>query len=67
MTRHIVRAKLPDGEEIFFGTYASYDKAEAIADDLISGEFDDAIVETLNIWKPRVSRWWSQVAFRRDK
>lgn len=63
--RYIVRAKLPNEEEIFFGTYASYDKADAIADDLISGEFDDAIVEMVHTWKPRVSRWWSQVAIRK--
>lgn len=66
MARYIVRAKLPNEEEIFFGTYASYKKADEIADDLISGEFDDAVVETLNIHEFRVSRWWSQVAFKKS-
>lgn len=66
MARYIVRAKLPNGEEVFFGTYASYKKAEEIADDLTSGEFDDAIVETLNVHEFRVSRWWSQVSMRKD-
>ena len=64
MPRYVVRAKLPNEEEIFFGTYASYNKADEIAEDLISGEFDDAVVETLNEWKPRVSRWWSTIAHK---
>jgi hypothetical protein len=62
MRRFIVRGKLPNGEEIFFGTYQTYNKADDIVEDLVNGEFDDAVVEEINEHVPRQSRWWTTLA-----
>lgn len=56
MAKYIVRAKTPDDEEEFYGTWRSYEKAAAVAENLVSGYYDDAQVEELKEYK-FMSRW----------